>query len=194
MLYNCEVANCCSSCLSYKISNGFECGWCDGSAGRGCAFIEECEVAPVTNGADCPSPIITDFNPKSGPIEGGTTITITGRDLGVTYNDFVSNSIVVGDDSCVPIEDNFIPGKHIRCTTIIGSSLGINLINITLPSGVAVSNDGFRIVIPEISRGDPVHGPAAGGTKLTVWGSNLNVGNKENTRLQINNGTNCVIR
>lgn len=92
------------------------------------------------------------------------------------------------------IEDNFIPGKQIHCTTTIGSSLGINLINVTLPSGAAVSNDGFRIVIPEISRVDPVLGPAAGGTTLTVWGSSLNVGNKENTMLQIYNGTNCVIR
>ena len=194
VLYNCEVANCCSSCLSYKISSRFECGWCDGSAGRSCSYIEECEVAPVINGSGCPSPVITDFNPKSGPIEGGTIITITGRDLGVAYDDFTSNSIVVGDDPCMPIEDNFIPGKQIHCTTTIGSSLGINLINVTLPSGAAVSNDGFRIVIPEISRVDPVLGPAAGGTTLTVWGSNLNVGNKENTMLQIYNGTNCVIR
>lgn len=194
MLYNCGVASCCSSCLSYKISNGFECGWCDRPAGACTYIIGECEVAPIADGSGCPPPIIDDFFPKSGPVEGGTIITITGRDLGVTYDDFTSNNIVVGDDPCMPIEDNFVPGKQIRCTTVNGNSLGINLINITLPSGAAVSNDGFRIVIPEINRVDPILGPAAGGTQLTVWGSNLNIGNKVNTRLQISNGTNCAIR
>lgn len=193
VLYNCGVANCCSSCLSYKISNGFECGWCDRPVG-GCAYIGECEVAPIMDGSGCPSPVIADFIPKSGPIEGGTTITITDRDLGVTYDDFTSNNIVVGDVPCVPIEDKFIPGKQIRCTTINGSLLGMYLICVTLPSGIAVSNNGFRIAIPEISRVDPVFGPAAGGTELTVWGSNLNIGNKVNTRLGLGLGTNCVTR
>ena len=146
------------------------------------------------DGSGCPSPVIADFIPKSGPIEGGTTITITGRDLGVTYDDFTSNNIVVGHVPCVPIKDNFIPGKQIRCITINGSLLGTYLISITLPSGIAVSNNGFRIAIPEISRVNPVLGPAAGGTELTVWGSNLNIGNKVNTRFHISNGTNCVTR
>ena len=118
-------------------------------------------------------------------IEGGTTITITGRDLAVTYDNFTSNNVAVGDDPCMPIEDDFIPGKQISCTTIKGGSLGINLINITLPSGASVSNDSFRIVISKISRVDPILGPAAGGTQLTVWGSNLN------TRLQISNRNSC---
>ena len=196
ILYNCGVANCCSSCLSYKISNGFECNWCDRPNGTtdSCTYIGTCEAAPITEGSGCPAPVIDDFNPKSGPIEGGTIITITGRDLGVSYNDFTSNSIVVGDDPCMPVEDGFIPGKQIHCTTINGSSLGINLIRVTLPSGLAISNDGFRIASPEIIIVDPVLGPAAGGTKLTVWGSNLNIGNKVNTRLHTANETNCVTR
>ena len=159
-----------------------------------CTYIGACEAALIREGSGCPAPVIDDFNPKSGPTEGGTIITITGRDLGVTNNDVTSNSIVVGDDPCMPVEDGFIPGRQIRCTTINGSSLGKNLIRVALPSGLAISSDGFRIATPEIIRVDPILGPAAGGTKLTVWGSNLDIGNKVNTRLHIANGTSCVTR
>ena len=162
--------------------------------GDSCTYIGICEAAPIMEGSGCSAPIIDDFNPKSGPIEGGTTITITGSDLGVIYDDFTSNSIVIGDDPCMPIEDSFIPGRQIHCITTNGSSLGMHLIRVVLLSGIAISIDKFRIAIPEISRVDPILGPAAGGTQLTVWGSNLNIGNKVNTRLHLSNGTNCMIR
>ncbi len=35
----------------------------------------------ITDGQQCPAPDITNFSPKFGPPGGGTTITITGRNL-----------------------------------------------------------------------------------------------------------------
>ena len=193
ILYNCaELADGCSSCLG----SGFECGWCDRPSGMtdSCTYTEECETTPVNVGSNCPAPMITDFNPKSGPIEGGTTITITGRELGVTFDDFITNSITVGSVSCTAIESGYIPGRQIRCnTTAQGGLLGDLPIVITLPSGTGESSDRFTYATPEIMRVVPIRGPVAGGTRLTVWGSNLNIGNIEDTRITIVDGTECNI-
>ena len=77
-----------------------------------------CDATPVTEGANCPGPMITDFNPKFGPPEGGTTITITGTDLGVSFSDFTApgSSITVGGATCAPANpENYMPGQRIDC-------------------------------------------------------------------------------
>ena len=198
-LYNCaELASCCSSCLFQNINNGFECGWCDRStfiARDNCSYVGECDSTVVKMSSDCPAPTITNFSPKSGHIEGGTTITITGTELGVTFSDFTANSISIGNDICLPItENNFISGKQILCRTVKGSPGG-HVIMITLPSGVTFSNEEFNFALPEIYGVDPMVGPVAGGTELKVWGSNLNIGNIENTRVHLIEGIGeCIIQ
>ena len=138
---------------------------------------------------NCPAPTIFDFNPKSGPLDGGTTITITGKDLGVTYEDYDLNSIKVGID-CLPIESNFIPGRQILCSTTNSGQAtpGTYSVTVTLPSGFALAETMFELAIPEIHGIFPLIGPIAGGTSLTVWGSNLDIGNTENTRINLVNG------
>lgn len=199
MLYSCaQLANCCSSCLYHVIEDGFDCGWCDRSTSNpsisnSCTYIGECNSAVlIRSGLDCPAPLITDFNPKTGPTQGGTTITITGQDLGVTYKDFTTNSISIGTDICSPIEDSFIPGKQILCTTLKGLPEAYAIV-VMLPSGATASSAKFMFADPKIFRVEPVVGPWAGGTTLTVWGTNLGIGNRENTTISIANETECII-
>ena len=150
----------------------------------------------VTMGNECPAPSITDFNPKSGPIEGGTTITITGRELGVTFDDFSAmDSITVGGAPCTPIDrESYVPGRQINCITTSGGSTGSKVIQITLPSGTTDSRTlVFEVVTPRIERVSPILGPVAGGTKVTVFGSNLNIGNIEDTRITVVGGSVCEV-
>ena len=90
ILYNCTLLKIViSSCLGANLGTGFGCGWCDGSSVDTCRVSEEC-LSPaqfVTSSASCPAAQITSVTPSSGPVEGGTTIAITGTDLGVTYAD-----------------------------------------------------------------------------------------------------------
>ena len=195
ILYNCaEVALGCSSCTSFRLVEGYRCGWCGGPTldTDGCTLLEECSDAVVNEGSNCPAPVITDFNPKSGPIEGGTTITITGRELGISFNDFDANSITVGNVRCALVNKSYIPGRQILCTTEKLMSL-TNTILIRLHSEAITSNQLFRVATPEITRVVPARGPVAGGTRLTLWGSNLNIGNIEDTRITIANRTECVV-
>ena len=59
--------------------------------------------------------IITGFSPPSGPPSGGTVITITGRDLGVTIDDFdPPGGITVGGVACTPLAEGYEQGRRVR--------------------------------------------------------------------------------
>ena len=188
------MADCCSSCVHHAIDNGFQCGWCERSGtettGDSCTYVGECNGTAITERQNCPAPVIIDFDPKSGPTEGGTTITLTGKDLGVTYEEYNFDSIKVGVD-CLPIANSFIPGRQILCLTVNSEQVFPETfpVIVTLPYGVASSKTMFKLAIPEIHWVYPTIGPKAGGTTLTVGGLNLNIGNLENTSIIIANGT-----
>ena len=199
ILYNCaELADSCSSCLGSQ----FECSWC-GTPNQptgSCAYSGPggtCSATSITMGSDCAAPSIDNFNPKSGPPQGGTTITITGTDLGITFNDFTSpgSSIQVGDVACTPVNrDGYIPGRSVSCTTISsGGSTGLMPISITLPNGSGMSDTQFNVVSPRVTGVFPSRGPQAGGTQLTVYGTDLNIGNVEDTRITLIGGTECIV-
>ena len=200
ILYNCaELADSCSPCLGSE----FECRWCGtpNQAGGSCAYSGPggmCGATLITEGSDCTNPSISDFNPKSGPPEGGTTITITGTDLGVAFSDFTSpgSSIRVGGVTCTPTNpNNYIPGRRISCTTTSSrGSTGLMTILITLPNGAGMSDAQVNVVSPQITRVLPPRGPQAGGTQLTVYGTDLNIGNIEDTRITLVGGTECTVK
>ena len=153
---------------------------------------------PITMRSDCPAPRISDFNPKYGPPEGGTTITILGTDLGISFNDFTApgSSIQVGGVTCIPTNpDGYMPGRMISCiTTDNGGTMGSEIINITLPNGAGTSVAQFNIVSPQITGLFPSRGPQAGGTNLIVYGTNLGIGNTENTTVTLAGGTQCSVK
>ena len=138
-------------------------------------------------------PTITDFFPKIGPPEGGTTIVITGTDLGVSFSDFAEDSIQVGGVNCTPADfDGYMPGQRISCTT---TNSGVSTaVMIMLSNGPARSVETFIRVSSEVTGVFPPHGPQAGGTNLTVYGTNLNIGNTENTRIRLVGETECIVK
>ena len=199
ILYDCaELADSCSTCLGSQ----FECSWCGtpSQAAGSCAYSGPggmCDAMRITMGTDCAGPTISDFIPKSGPPEGGTTITITGTDLGTSFSDFTSpgSSIRVGSVTCTPTDpDNYMPGRMISCnTTSTGGSTGAERITITLPNGAGMSNAEFNIVSPRVTGVFPSLGPQAGGTQVTVYGTDLNIGNTQDTRITLVGGTECIV-
>jgi plexin A len=149
-------------------------------------------------GSNCAAPRISDFNPKYGPPEGGTTITIVGMDLGISFSNFTApgSSIKVGGVTCTPTNpDGYVPGRMISCiTSNSGESTGPKTINITLPNGPGVSTTQFNIVSPQITGVFPSRGPQAGGTELIVYGTDLDIGNTVNTTVTLVGGTQCIVK
>jgi len=175
ILYNCTLLETgCSSCLEANLETGFECGWCDGNSVDTCHVSEEC-LSPaqfVTSSASCPAAQIMSVTPSSGPVEGGTTITITGTDLGVTYAD-IENSVNISSSLCITQENGYIPGTQIVCeTTVFTSAPGSKDVIVTVQRGigsdVARGASLFSVVEPTVTGIEPAIGPMSGGTSIII--------------------------
>ena len=188
-----DLGTSCSLCLAANTGTGFDCGWCTNE--NTCDIQDLCSSA--TSSEQCPVPIITSFSPSSGPPTGGTIITISGTDLGVTYSDVANRVFFDGDPSvCETLEDRYVPGEQIVCVT---QDFG----NIETPKQVPVTvilegprvstTSQFSVETPNITGVDPEFGPVSGGTAVVVSGDSLRVGNRENTNITVN-GIECAIQ
>jgi hypothetical protein len=109
------------------------------------------------------APTITTVTPSSGPLAGGTSITIAGTNLAnatVTVDGKLANSVVAGATS-------------ITATTPAGT-VGSKSVVVTTPGGSVTKASAFTYVAaPTITTVTPTSGPLAGGTAITIAGTNL---------------------
>ena len=146
----------------------------------------------------CPAANITSVLPTSGPPEGGTTVTITGTDLGVMYDDIVNN-VMISSSPCITQEDGYIPGTQIVCkTTSFTSGPGPKDLIITVrgTSSPLVVGGMFTVVAPNVKGVEPSLGPMSGGTTITIRGTGLNISNVEDTQVTLDgeDGPECTIQ
>jgi alpha-tubulin suppressor-like RCC1 family protein len=111
-----------------------------------------------------PLPVVTGISPVSGPTSGGTTVTISGGNLaGATAVTFGST-----EASSFTIES----ASTITATAPAGS--GTVDVRVTTPAGTSAarSTDRFTYQLPPtITKVTPALGPVAGGTLVTITGS-----------------------
>ena len=200
VLYNCfQLAEGCTQCIVVHDMNEFACGWC--SDVDACLVEEQCSVANMfdTTSSVCPSPMISSFSPTSGPLQGGTTITIRGADLGASFEEVMVGGVAVGSTPCDVQVEGYIPGEQIVCETtafpMTGTANVIVSLQRNIGPGNGVSSEVFHIVSPTVSEVDPAFGPVSGGTEVTVRGTFLDVGNIEDIRILLvgENETDCRI-
>jgi IPT/TIG domain len=113
-------------------------------------------------------PTVTSISPTSGPPTGGTKVTITGTNLSgatkVVFGSVASTSFtVVSSTDIVAVSPAQAAGAH--------------NVNVTTPGGgsAAVAGDVFTYAAPPptVTSISPTSGPPAGGTKVTITGTNL---------------------
>ncbi|WP_407567110.1 IPT/TIG domain-containing protein [Polymorphospora sp. A560] len=114
-----------------------------------------------------PVPVVTSVSPSSGPVAGGTTVTITGTDL---------------EDAT---EVTFGPGRRatdLVCTatscsvTAPAGPAGTVHVQVISPTGTSATNDADRYTYlppPVVTAIHPDRGPTTGGTTVTITGTNL---------------------
>ena len=194
-LYDCSAfsAPVCTSCLAVNIGTEYDCGWCNGIS---CVALETCSSTFANTSSQCPSSVLSSVSPISGPFGGGTRLTITGTNLGVTVGDIVS--VTVGGVSCMVQSDGYIPGTQVVCVTGAYTSGRMQqsvtfsvLINRSGTMAIAQSNIQYTYVRPSISSVFPKSGPMSGGTNVVIGGMYLNVGN--GVKGVLLNGAVCVI-
>ena len=127
-------------------------------------------ISCPTCGGGSPGPTVTGVSPSSGPTAGGTSVTVTGTNLtGATAVDFGTGH----------------PGTSISGVTAtsltVTSPAGTGTVNVTVttPNGTSAVNapsDQFTYnapALPTVTGVSPSSGPTAGGTSVTVSGTNL---------------------
>uniref|UniRef100_A0A0K0DAG3 Sema domain-containing protein n=1 Tax=Angiostrongylus cantonensis TaxID=6313 RepID=A0A0K0DAG3_ANGCA len=119
------------------------------------------------------------FSPSSGPVEGGTEVTIIGRDLGSTMDD-VRERVFVAGSRCPVI--HYEISRKVVCRVEKGTSAGPLRITVgRTGSRTAESTLIYSFVETLVFSVYPSFAPVSGGTKvsslqITVYGQNLDAG------------------
>uniref|UniRef100_A0A182MEQ8 Sema domain-containing protein n=1 Tax=Anopheles culicifacies TaxID=139723 RepID=A0A182MEQ8_9DIPT len=180
VLYKCEILGShrdhadCSLCVTRDPK--YQCTWC----GQQCSYNESCldgggSLMMRGRGEDggCPRPRIDLIKPLSGPIEGGTLVTIEGSNLGIREED-VRGRIHIGE---VPCElERYEISVRIECRTGAVRSEMSAPVKVGNEAGYTMSSVEFRYRDVQLEGLSPTMGPQSGGTKLSIIGKHLNVG------------------
>jgi hypothetical protein len=130
-------------------------------------------TAPAGNGTGTaaftyvlPAPTVTSISPTSGPIAGGTPVTITGANFtgatAVTIGGLAATGITV------------VNATTITATTPAHAAGAVN-VTVTTPSGAGTGTGIFTYVAPgpTVTSISPNSGPTTGGTSVTITGTNF---------------------
>ncbi|XP_075553638.1 hepatocyte growth factor receptor-like [Dermacentor variabilis] len=177
---SCNIYESCSQCI-HNQEDPLQCGWC----GDHCAHFAECPDWEKFSVGRCPIEVERVY-PLSGPVSGGTVITILGDNFGSPEGKpYSSIKIIIGNHTCGIV--SWDP-KRVRCKTppVQYSSK----VDIVISVGDLFSNageryevlqhrtipSGFEYMVVSFSEVAPNYGPIAGGTNVTLSGVNLDVG------------------
>ncbi|OCT85892.1 plexin-B1 [Xenopus laevis] len=170
-LYNCSVGHSdCSRCQTADPK--YNCVWCGGSQ-PSCMYQESCKEKVE---GTCPAPLIHLIEPLSGPIEGGTRITITGSNLGQKLEDILDTVTVAGIQCQVDLLQYEI-SSSIVCVTARSNTERLGHVAVEVPGGGhGISSQVFSYQNPVLHSFSPTRGPKSGGTRLTLTGTKLLTG------------------
>uniref|UniRef100_A0A672QMA5 Plexin-B1 n=1 Tax=Sinocyclocheilus grahami TaxID=75366 RepID=A0A672QMA5_SINGR len=186
-LYNCSVGRAdCSRC--HTADQQYECVWCEGSRSS-CVYRSSCtEHVQQT----CPAPHIHTIEPLSGPVEGGTVLTVSGSNLGQRAED-IQHSVTVAGVPCTVIPDRYEVSSSIVCETTASAGEQSGHISVQVKGGgIGQSAQHFRYQDPVLLGVSPLKGPMSGGTSLTITGQNLLTGRSNEISILIG-GVPCYI-
>ncbi|XP_057560724.1 macrophage-stimulating protein receptor isoform X3 [Hippopotamus amphibius kiboko] len=195
----------CGRCLRAQRFMG--CGWCGGMCGR----QKECPGSWQQD--HCP-PELTEFSPRSGPLRGRTRLTLCGSNFYLRPPGLVpegTHQVTVGQSPCrlLPKGDSNlsqVPRKdfveELECEleplgTQVAGPANISLTVTHMPLGKQFRVDGtsmlqgFSFMEPVLTAVQPLFGPRAGGTCLTLEGQGLSIGT---SRAVLVNGTECLLK
>ncbi|XP_035378200.1 plexin-B1 isoform X2 [Electrophorus electricus] len=186
-LYNCSVGRAdCSRC--YTAEPLYDCTWCEGSRSR-CVHRDSC-TAHIQH--ICPAPHIHLIEPLSGPVEGGTLITISGSNLGQRTED-IQHSVTVAGAPCTVLPSRYEISSSIVCETTVSGAERRGQVSVEVKGGGSgQSAQHFHYQDPVLLSMSPLKGPISGGTLLTIVGRGLMTGQASEIRVLIG-GVPCLI-
>ncbi|XP_078679210.1 hepatocyte growth factor receptor-like isoform X1 [Branchiostoma floridae x Branchiostoma belcheri] len=175
-LKSCSLYQDCGTCITVE-DPGLECGWCKGQGA--CSTRQDCMRDIQWSRDTCP-PVIYEFSPTSGPVDGGTNITILGDNLGdMAMAD--THIVRIWGQECMLLEHASDFNKIVCTTAPSEEAQGFVTVEVHEESavlGYTISGTGYSrlpysYVDPVVTSISPTLGPKAGGTVLTIKGQHL---------------------
>lgn len=182
VLYDCSVGHGdCSRCQTALPQ--YNCVWCKGEHSR-CVAREACGNTDAV-ATQCPAPLIHSVEPLTGPVDGGTRVTIRGSNLGQHVQD-VQDMVRVAGVPCVVDAQVYEVSSSLVCITEASGEEVAGTVTVEVPGrGRGVSDYSFAYQDPKVYSIFPTRGPRAGGTCLTLHGSKLLTGRLEDIRVVV---------
>ncbi|XP_056134041.1 plexin-B2-like [Lampris incognitus] len=194
VLYNCSMGR--EDCSLCKHADAkYQCVWCP--ATQTCVYRELCQSQEL---AQCPDPKITDIIPRYGPFNGHISVTIKGSNLGIKATDIKKISVAGVD--CVHQVDRYSVSTSVVCEigpvrrpapTDLPVDFNKGVVEMEVDGGRRGSSEVFFIYrdpVPETV--NPVKGPKAGGTVITITGKDLNTATKDDVTVSVG-GVPCQV-
>jgi hypothetical protein len=138
-----------------------------GSAGTASVIVSTASGSSSANTLftyTVPAPSVSGITPSTGSTAGGTSVTISGTNLsGAT-------GVTIGGAACTPLSAN--TATSVTCLSPAGTGLNKAVV-VTTASGPSTDSVIFSYNGPSVSGITPNTGSTAGGTSVTISGSNL---------------------
>ncbi|CAG7731176.1 unnamed protein product [Allacma fusca] len=176
-----DLAENCIDCV--LINQSLDCGWCPGK--NSCLHKSQCpgDGSWLSPGGNCSSPQIVSFTPKSGPREGGTSINITISNFKHDSTQSLYMAVAVAGFICnINPRRPFLQPDQLSCKirnvpTVLSESKSGPIV-IRSPDFRLQSKENFTFVDVKINQIYPTSGPLRGGTKLVIFGDDVDAGNE----------------
>ncbi|KAK2851599.1 hypothetical protein Q5P01_007875 [Channa striata] len=180
-VYNCGVGSSdCSQCWGRE-DQGHLCGWCENS----CRSREDCH--PIQD--QCPAPEIHKISPLRGPVEGGTLLTVQGKNLGRRAG---AVKVLIGGVDCKLMTERFTVSVELVCVTGRSEHDRPDTVQVQVEqSGTGTSKETFSYLVPKLSSMIPDKGSRAGGTRVIITGNHLDIGSQ--IKVRVNGSLECTI-
>lgn len=129
--------------------------------------------------------VLKQVEPLTGPIDGGTRVTIRGSNLGQHVQDVQDTVRVAGVPCAVDVQEYKVSSSLV-CITEASEEEVAGVVTVEVPGrGRGVSEHDFAYQDPKVHSIFPARGPRAGGTSLTIHGSKLLTGRLEDIRVVV---------
>ena len=122
------------------------------------------------------APAVTGVSPTVGPASGGTTVTITGTNLGNAWGVQFGNllaTIVSNSGTQLVVTSPANLQTVGTGTALVAGTVDITVLTAGGPSATSSADLFTYVAIPTVSVVTPAAGPVAGGTTVTIAGTNL---------------------
>ncbi|CAG5129619.1 unnamed protein product, partial [Candidula unifasciata] len=113
--------------------------------------------------------------PLSGPIQGGTNVTIEGRNLGSKFED-IERAVTIANVGCTPFRSLYSPSKRIVCQTKWRGQVADGPVIVRLEKAMSQYHTNFHYKSPRIEDIEPKYGPKSGGSRITIKGRDMDTG------------------